>query len=135
MHCVSALRAEKYSRAQVDLMQEQETKREREQAKVRRVVSELRCGRFRCSKAWPSLDACKGAAKTNAYGLAFPAELVGRIERYLVEERSSRSSFRARQMDASQLRLPPLQETITQVLECVKKFRQDWPEEAKKLGF
>jgi len=38
-------------------------------------------------------------------------------------------------MDASQLRLPPLQETIAQVLECVKKFRQDWPEEAKKLGF
>src|SRR6266478_9886635 len=59
-NCVSALRAEKYSRAQVDLMQEQETKREREQAKLRRVVSEIRCGRFRCSKAWPSLDACKG---------------------------------------------------------------------------
>lgn len=90
---------------------------------------------FPLFKSLALIGCMQRGSQTNAYGLAFPAELVGRIERYLVEERSSRSTFRARQMDASQLRLPPLQETITQVLECVKKFRQDWPEEAKKLGF
>ncbi len=129
-----SLRAEKYSRAQVDLMQEQETKREREQASKDEWSAKFDAAVSAVQKLGPHWMHAKGS-QTNAYGLAFPAELVGRIERYLVEERSTRSTFRATQMDASQLRLPPLQETITQVLECVKKFRQDWPEEAKKLGF
>jgi len=37
-------------------------------------------------------------------------------------------------MVGGQLRLPSVQETITQVLDCVRKFKQDWPDEAKKLG-
>src|SRR5258708_5005728 len=115
-------------------MQEQKQESERELARQDEWSAKFDAAVSAIQKLGPHWMHAKGS-QTNAYGLAFPAELVGRIERYLVEERSSRSSFGARQMDASQLRLPPLEETITQVLECVKTFRQDWPEEAKKLGF
>jgi len=128
-----SLRAEKYARDQVQLMQEQETKREREQASQDEWSSKFDAAVSAVQKLGPHWMVANGS-QTNAFGLAFPAELVGRIERYLIVERSSRGIFRARQMDASQFRLSPVQDTITQVLDSANKFRRDWPDEARKLG-
>jgi Arc/MetJ family transcription regulator len=127
-----SLRAEKYARAQVELMNEQERKREREQATQDEWSAKFDAAASAVQKLGPHWMQANGS-QTNAYGLAFPAELRERIERYLIEERSSRGTFRARQIDASQFRLPPIQDTITQVLDCANKFRQNWPDEAKKL--
>lgn len=128
-----SLRAEKYGREQVQLMQEQETKRGREQASQDEWSAKFDAAVSAVQKLGPHWMVANGS-QTNAYGLAFPAELVGRIERYLIEERSSRGIFRARHMDASQFRLPPVRDTITQVLDCANKFRQAWPDEANRLG-
>jgi hypothetical protein len=130
--CVS-LRAKEYARTQVRLMQEQEKKRDHEQAsqdewsaKFDEAVSAVQ----KLAPAW--IQTREG--QTNAYGLAFPGlDLVQRIERYLIEEKLSRGPVRARQMNVAQLRLPVVQDTITEVLGCVEKFKQNWPDEAKKL--
>ena len=128
-----SLRAKEYARAQVKLMQEQEEKRDREQASEDEWSAKFDEAVSAVQKLGPAWIQTK-EGQTNAYGLAFPGpDLVPRIERYLIEEKLSRGPVRARQMNVAQLRLPVVQETITQVLCCVEKFRQDWPDEAKKL--
>ena len=128
-----SLRAEKYAREQVQLMQEQETKREREQASQDEWSSKFDAAVAAVQKLGPAWMTTKNG-QTNDYGVAFSGELRGKIERYLIELISSYGPIRARQLDASQLRLPPVQDTITQVLDCANKFALAWPDEAKKLG-
>lgn len=129
-----SLRTEKYARAQVKLMQEQEEKREREQASQDQWSAKFDAAVSAVQKLGPAWIQTK-QGQTNAYGLAFPGpDLVPRIERYLIEDKLSRGPVRARQMDVAQLRLPLVQETVTQVLDCVEKFKQDWPDEAKRLN-
>ena len=127
-----SLRAEKYAGAQVELMKEQETKREREQVSQNEWSTKFDAAVSAVQKLGPAWMVARGS-QMNDYGVAFPAELAGRIERYLIEEKLSRGPIWARQIDPSQLRLPPVQETIAQVLDSVKKFKQDWLDEAEKL--
>jgi hypothetical protein len=129
-----SIESRKYTRAQVELMQEQERTRERERAiedewaqKFDDAVSAVQ----KVASAWTQTP----GGQTNTYGLAFPGpDLVPRIERYLIEEKMSRGPVRARQINAAQLRLPIVQETITQVLDCVERFKREWPGETVRLN-
>jgi len=57
-----------------------------------------------------------------------------RIETYLIKQDLGREHFPARKASSDDLRMPIMQQTIQEVLDCVKKFRETDPENARKLG-
>lgn len=63
-------------------MQEQETKGERERASQDEWSAKFDAAVSAVQKLGPAWMLAKGS-QMNDYGLAFPAELAGRIERYL----------------------------------------------------
>jgi hypothetical protein len=126
--------AKRYARVQVDLMREQEQKRDQERATDDEWAVKCDAAVTAIQKIMPHwMQASSGL--TNAYGLAFANQaLRARIERYLTVERIGPGPVRARQIGVDQLRLPVVRETITQVLDGLAKFKQNYPDESRKLG-
>jgi uncharacterized membrane-anchored protein YhcB (DUF1043 family) len=74
-------------------------------------------------------------ALTTAYGSIFAdATMRHRIETYLINADPGRKRFSARQANSEHLRMPIVQQTIQDVLDCVKRFKENQPESAKNLG-
>jgi len=82
-------------------MQEQERKREREQAILGDWAAKFDKAISAIQKLGPHWMLAN-ASQTNAYGLAFPGpDLVPRIESYLIEEKLSRGPVRTRSINAT----------------------------------
>lgn len=86
-------------------------------------------------KIGPKVVTAPSGSVSNAYGLVFPdPEFRQRIERHLVHFELSRNRFGARPIDTEQLRLPIVQETIRQVLDAARKFKDEHSDLAKQIG-
>jgi hypothetical protein len=71
---------------------------------------------------------------TALYGLVFrEADLRHRIELYLVQPDSRRSTFFMQALDSQRLRLPVVRQTIDETLHCLGRFRAEYPDWAKYL--
>ncbi len=128
-----SLRSIYYTRRQTEIMEEKREQKRHEDESTAEWAAKFDEAVSAILKIEPYWIETK-SAKTNAFGLAFPDSAVQqRIENSLVEGKFGRG-LRARQMGSDQLRLPSVQQTITEALDCVRKFKQAWPDDAKKLG-
>jgi len=122
-----------YTRKQVELMQKQEEEQRRDRATEEEWAAKFDAAVSAVLKTAPTWTKTP-EAQVPTFALTFPDQvLIGRIERYLIEGSLHLRPVVARQIQATELRLPIVRETITQVLECVEKFKRDWPDEAARL--
>jgi hypothetical protein len=127
-----SLSAAYYSKRQTEIMEGQESRREREEESLRAWAQKFDEAVSYVLKIGPSWIH-RPTGQTNAYGVVCPKpELRQRIETYLVNRQGDH--FSARQTSSDILRMPIAQRTITQVLECVERFKGEDPGNANKLG-
>jgi Na+-transporting methylmalonyl-CoA/oxaloacetate decarboxylase gamma subunit len=130
-----SLRAERHTRRQTELIEQDQEEKKREKAETAEWAPKCEQAVDACVRLYPqTFDARR------AYGRVFPLvfddlNLCRRIESYLIEADLGKNTSRARQIGPDQLRLPQVRQTIDDVLDRVKKFREAEPEYARTLGF
>jgi hypothetical protein len=127
-----SLTAAYYSKRQTEIMEAQESRREREEW----VLIEWRTKFDKAVRAVLSIGFSKliqlPTWQSTAYGTILPsAELRQRIETYLVHQDGR---FMARALNDDVLRSQIVQTTITEVLEAVERFKVSDPDNARKLS-
>jgi hypothetical protein len=123
-----------YTRRQTQLIEKEQTRKQREDKVTAEWVAKFELAVDAAVKIAPSWIH-SGAGQTNAYGLLFPDPAFRQlIEAHLIVTDRSRSSYSPRAASVEQLRMPIVQQTIQGVLDCVKKFKETDPENARKLG-
>lgn len=73
-------------------------------------------------------------ASNMSYPAIFPdSDLQRRIEMYLIDADWVRPRFQTRQVTIDLLRTPIVQQTIRNVLDCTKRFKENHPHSAQEL--
>lgn len=124
-----------YTKRQVQIMEGQESRREREEEDLKtwalKFDEAVRVA-LKIGPAW--IHTTQYGAATNALGVVCPDPgLRQRIETYLVNHDRG-DNFSPRQTSSDLLRMPIVQRTITELLECVERFTVEDPANAKTLG-
>jgi hypothetical protein len=124
-------RQAEYARRQTELMEQQESRKKREDA-----TTDEWAKKFDEAVAQAMTIAPKWF--NNSRGAVYPCvfqdqELRQRIEAYLIIADFGRNHHVARQMSSDLLRMPAVQRTIQEVIDNVKKFKETDPA-AKALG-
>lgn len=124
-----------YAWRQTSFMKQQLEMIRREQAVAEELASKFDEAVNAVLRVTPKFIQSTKGFTTNAYGLVFPdPDFRQRIESYLIEADIGRNRFHARPLSSDQLRLPVVQKTIAQVLDCVKRFKEENPIDAKNIG-
>jgi hypothetical protein len=133
-----SLKAERDTRRQTVLMEQQESRRQSEEKstaewakKFDEAVGAVRAiGPKMLPPRLPERDYSGQAYPTVFSDVA----LRQRIETYLIDADPGRNRFSARQASSDLLRMPLVQQTIQEVLTRVKRLKETEPDTAKLLG-
>ena len=128
-----SFRAFFYTKRQTEIMEGQEVRREREDQSIMEWAPKFdEAARLVVAM----VSRCVFSYELPHYSTVFSDEnLRTRIQQYLMDADFGRNRFTARQANSDQLHLPVVQQTIKEVLDRVKQFRESDPENARKLGF
>ena len=130
---VISLGAFYYTKRQVEILEDQESRRQREEESLKAWAQKFDEAVRAALKIGPPIIQ-RADTQIKAYGVVCPHhELRSRIETYLVNHDRG-DNFSARQTSSDLLRMPIVQRTITELLECVERFKAEDPGNAKKLG-
>jgi len=128
-----AWRQAHYAKRQTEIMETQETRRRQEERNTAEWVEKFDKAVAAVLKVGPSFIDRGGGTSTNAYGVALPnPEMRQHVETYLVERKGEH--FAARLTNGELLRMPIVQRTIQEVLDCTQKFKENDPDNANRLG-
>lgn len=121
-----------YAKRQTELMEREETQRQQERE------SAVEWEPKYLDAVGAVLNILRKQAQATfggVYFFVFPDEDLRRaIETYLIDADFNHRQFSPRRATAEQLLLPAAQDTIRSVLECVTRFKQTDPGNAKRLG-
>jgi hypothetical protein len=120
-------------RRQTELMEKDQARRQSEDESAAQWAAKFDEAVAAVLKIAPGYTETGGQSR-NAYGWVFPKDLQQRIESHLIHADFGRSQFAARQASSDSLQMPPVQQTIQEVLDAVKKFKATDPGNAKRLG-
>jgi len=127
-------RSVRFTKRQTELMENQEARTKRGDAIVAEWGPKFHEAVRAVLTVWPKFIVSSSPSGP-AYPRVFPdSDLRLRIETYLIDADLGRHRANARPVADELLRRPTVQETISQVLDSVKQFKEKDPGSASKMG-